>query len=61
MKEITKWRIIIGNIVFAISVSYFYFRTDAPKSFRMIVYILLMVVLAIGTMNQYKVRNKEGN
>lgn len=58
MKNITKWRIIIGNIIFAIAVSYFYFRIDAPLNYRIIVYLLLMIVLLIGAVNEYKIKKR---
>ena len=59
MKTLTKWRIIIGNILFAIAVGFFYFKINAPPSYRMTTFILLIIVLAIGTMNEYKVRMKD--
>lgn len=60
MKQLTKWRMIIGNTLFAIAVGYFYFRPDVPQSFRIIVFVLLVGVLITGTINEYKLKvNKE--
>ena len=50
----TKRRIIIRDIVFIIALGYFYFRPDA--SFRGIVFILAVIVLLIGSINEIRCR-----